>query len=395
MWLVPRRWAHRLPNEDALLLGTGDNPALVPQWETALAAKTGAAHAVAVSSGRRGMRLIFEYLALPPGEVIVPAYTLGDLVPLIEGLGHRAVPADIDLGTLNVTRESVAARITGETRALLVLHAFGAPAPLAELAALCAERGLPLIEDGAHALGATYQGRAAGTFGAAGFYSFEPTKPVNTYGGGAVVTNDTGLAAHLRAAVAGLPYGLASARKKSQACVKEQRLMRSGIAWPILGMFATPPLKRLLEPVYRGAQSVPAANTRYAPGQAALGIEKLRSLDERIAARARAVARYRELAPAAVRFQEVLPGATSTHYFVVALLPRPAAPVRRSMLLRGVDAAVEDEIADDTAAMLGWAGCPNAAHAARHAIALPLFDGITETQIDRAARALRAALDAA
>lgn len=392
MLLLPRRWAHRLPNEDALLHGSGDDPTLVPRWEAALAAHTGAPHAVAVSSGRRGMRLIFEYLKLAPGEVIVPAYTLGDLVPLIESLGHRAVPADIDPQTMNVTVESVAARINENTRALLALHAFGAPAPLAELACLCAEHGIPMIEDGAHALGATYHGKAVGTYGVAGFYSFEPTKPVNTYGGGAVVTADPALAAHVRAALEGLPYGKESATKKSDACVKEQRLMRTGIAWPILGLFAVPLLKRLLEPIYRGAQSVPAANTRYAPGQAALGLEKLKSLDTRIAARARAVQLYRDNLPASVQFQTVLPGATTTWYFAVVVLPRPAAPVRRAMLLRGVDAAVEDEIADDTAAMLHWSDCPNAAHLAKHALALPLFDGITDAQVLRAARALAAAL---
>jgi perosamine synthetase len=393
MFLVPRRWAHRLPNEDAILADTSADPACVSAWEAALAQYTGAAHAVAISSGRQGMRLIFDYLgARDGGEVIVPAYTLGDLVPLIEGLGLRAVPADIDPETLNVTAGSVAARFSPQTSAVLVLHAFGAPAPIEAIAEACAARRVPIVEDGAHALGARVSGRAAGTFGAAGFYSFEPTKPVNTYGGGAVVTNDADLAEHVRRAIKGLPYGIDSARRKAAACLKEQRLMRSGVAWPVLGMFATPPLKRLLEPLYRGAQSVPAAATRYAPAQAALGMEKLRSLDDRIAARARAVALYREHVDRSVKFQRIEAGATSTWYFLVAQLPCPAAPVRRRMLVRGVDAAVEDEIADDVAAMLQASECPNAAHAYLHGLVLPLFDGIEDQQVVRAARALNAAL---
>ena len=64
----------------------------------------------------------------------------------------RAVPAEIDPATLNVTAESVAARITPQTRAVLVLHTFGAPAPVDEIASLCTARGIPVIEDGAHAL---------------------------------------------------------------------------------------------------------------------------------------------------------------------------------------------------------------------------------------------------
>ena len=392
MLLLPRRWAHRLPDEAAILARTPEDPSLLAQWEAALAEYTGAAHAVAVSSGRRGMRLIFEYLGAREGEVIVPAYTLGDLIPLIEGLGLRAVPAEIDSATLNVTAQSIAARITAQTRAVLVLHTFGAPAPVEEIVALCSARAIPVIEDGAHALGARLNGKAVGTFGVAGFYSFEPTKPVNTYGGGAVVTQDPALAEHLRRAVQDLPYGHGSVRKKAAACVKEQRLMATGLAWPLLGFFATPPLKRLLEPHYRGAQSVPAAATRYTPAQAALGLAKLATLDERIAARARAVALYRELLHPGIAMQTLLPGVAATWYFAVALLPRPASAIRRAMLLRGVDAAVEDEVADDVAALLGASGCPHAAHVYRRALALPLFDGITEAQIARAARALNSVL---
>ena len=160
----------------------------------------------------------------------------------------------------------------------------------------------------------------------------------------------------------------------------------------MLGFFATPPLKRLLEPHYRGAQSVPAAATRYTPAQAALGLAKLATLDERIAARARAVALYRELLHPGIAMQTLLPGVAATWYFAVALLPRPASAIRRAMLLRGVDAAVEDEVADDVAALLGASGCPHAAHVYRRALALPLFDGITEAQIARAARALNSVL---
>lgn len=80
---------------------------------------------------------------------------------------------------------------------------------------------------------------------------------------------------------------------------------------------------------------------------------------------------YANELPAAVKLQAVQAAARSTWYFAIELLPRPAAPVRRGMLLRGVDAAVDDEIADDVAAMLGHTDCPNAAHAAKHALALP------------------------
>lgn len=96
MLLLPRRWAHRLPNEDAILANTPEDGAVVASWEAALADYTGAKHAIAISSGRQGMRLIFQHLVGDVGgEVIVPAYTLGDLIPLIAGLGLTPVPADV------------------------------------------------------------------------------------------------------------------------------------------------------------------------------------------------------------------------------------------------------------------------------------------------------------
>jgi dTDP-4-amino-4,6-dideoxygalactose transaminase len=395
MWLIPRRWPDTAPGELRLLRAECDNPgaeksALVGQWEECVARFVGMPHAVAVNSGRLGMRLILEHLGIGPGhEVIVPAYTLKDLLPLIQDTGAAAVPADIDPRTLNVTAGSVAARITPATRAMVVLHAFGAPAPVDAIAALAEARGIPVIEDCAHSLGATLNGRQTGSFGYAAFFSFEPTKPVNTYGGGMVVTGDAELARFVRGRVENLPLDAATLLKKAAATRQEKLLTGTGLAWPLLMLLASPRGKALLSRAYRGAQSVPSGGARYHPAQARMGIARLGTLPERLAARRRAARLLISLLDPSIRVQQLLPGAESTWYFFVVVLPKRAAALRAPLLARyGVDAAVGEEIADECARILGRADCPGVVDVYFNAMALPMFDSICESRVRRVAAAL-------
>ncbi|MCZ7584536.1 MAG: DegT/DnrJ/EryC1/StrS family aminotransferase [Deltaproteobacteria bacterium] len=120
--------------------------------------------------------------------MIVPAYTLAELLPLMRAHGLRPVAADIEPEGFNVDVKSVEAHITPNTKAILATHLFGAPCDIEALCALASARGLHVVEDCAHGLGATVNGRKAGTFGTAAFFSFEVNKALPTYGGGMVVT---------------------------------------------------------------------------------------------------------------------------------------------------------------------------------------------------------------
>lgn len=393
--MIPRRWAHVLPGEwDRIFKavppaehGT-DHTA---RWEEVIAEATGVPHAAAVSSGRRGMTLIFEHLGLREGdEVIVPAYTLGDLIPLIQQFGAKAVPADIELESLNVSAQAIEQRIGPRTKAILALHAFGMPCGIDQILNLARSRGVPVIEDGAHALGARFKGQPVGSFGYAGFFSFEVTKPVNTFGGGMVVTRDAALAEHIHQRTAHDANNLTSVVQKARSARTEQRLFQSNLAFPFLYLLATPALRNAANRLYRRAQYVPASVNRYAELQAELGLAKWESLAERIAGRARAAELYRSLLRPEIRTQQIPSGGESTWYFFMALLPAPAAPIRKRLLWRGIDAGIEGEIADDTAAMLGYDDCPNARQAYRRAMALPMHDDISEASVERVARALNA-----
>ncbi|TVR50136.1 MAG: DegT/DnrJ/EryC1/StrS family aminotransferase [Puniceicoccaceae bacterium] len=160
------------------------------ELEAALRERLGARHAHACSSGTSALAAAMAALGIGAGdEVIVPPFTF---VADIEGVllaGAVPVFADVD-ETLCLAPAAVEAAITPRTKAVLVVHMCGAMARIDRLADLCRRRDLVLLEDAAQALGATFQGRPLGTFGAAGCYSFDFVKTITCGEGGAVVTAD-------------------------------------------------------------------------------------------------------------------------------------------------------------------------------------------------------------
>jgi perosamine synthetase len=170
----------------------------VEEFEAELARACEVEHAVVVSSGTAALHLSVLALGIGPGdEVIVPAYTFPATANVVALAGAKPVLVDVDAETMNVTAESVAAAVTDRTRAVLVVHLFGRPAPWEELAKAVPE-GVALLEDAAGALGARRQGRACGGLGRLGCLSFHPRKIVTTGEGGAVTTNDVEIADAIR-----------------------------------------------------------------------------------------------------------------------------------------------------------------------------------------------------
>ena len=159
-------------------------------FEAEFSQRLGADYCHLCSSGTAALNIAMAACGIGAGdEVIVPAFTF---IATIEGvLQAGAVPvfADID-ETLCLDPESVRGRITERTRAVVPVHMCGSMARIGELASLCAESGLRLIEDTAQAVGASFHGRALGTFGDMGCYSFDPVKTITCGEGGAIVTDD-------------------------------------------------------------------------------------------------------------------------------------------------------------------------------------------------------------
>jgi dTDP-4-amino-4,6-dideoxygalactose transaminase len=181
--------------ESAAFIG-GDE---VTQFERGFARLQQADYAVAVNSGTDALRLTMRALGVPRGGVgITVANTFVATVGAMVSEGLR--PLLVDVGEdENIDPEALRRAITSDTVLLIAVHLRGWPARVDLLRELCAQRGVPLVEDCAQAVAATVNGRLTGTFGVAGCFSLHPLKNLGACGdGGVVVTNDAALAKELR-----------------------------------------------------------------------------------------------------------------------------------------------------------------------------------------------------
>jgi dTDP-4-amino-4,6-dideoxygalactose transaminase len=169
-------------------------------FEEALAAYLGVKHVIGCGSGTDALQIAYMALGIGPGdEVITTPFTFVATVEALVLLGARPVYVDIDPRTYNLDVGQVQAHITSKTKAIVPVHLYGQPVDMAPLEAISNASGIPIIEDNAQAIGATYQGRMTGTIGLMGCLSFFPAKNLGCFGdGGAVVTNDAKLAEQCR-----------------------------------------------------------------------------------------------------------------------------------------------------------------------------------------------------
>ena len=169
--------------------------------EKEIARECGVRCGVGVASGTEALELALHACGVAAGdEVIVPTFTFIATGSAVTALGARPVFADIEPGSFNLDPEQLALRITPRTRAIVAVHLFGLAADMDPILALGAEHNIPVIEDNAQSLGATYHGRKTGSMGRLGCLSFYPSKNLGAYGdAGMIVTDDEKLANRLRA----------------------------------------------------------------------------------------------------------------------------------------------------------------------------------------------------
>ncbi|MFQ6194784.1 DegT/DnrJ/EryC1/StrS family aminotransferase [Streptomyces sp. NPDC000405] len=259
--------------------------AQVEAFEREMAAYTGARHAVAVASGTAALVCGLRALAgeTAGGEVLVPANSFYSTAaaPLLAGLRVRLT--DVDAATLAPGVRELEQAVTDATTGVLIVHMGGIVTPdLEDIADWCARRGLWLFEDCAHAHGSRLGGRHAGTFGAAGAFSFFATKVITSAEGGMVTTDDDGLA----------------------------RLVR------LYRNLGKP------EP-WRSIHTVLGENARMSELHAAVGRTQLRRLDEFLAVRDRLARRYTDGLAGMRGVRPLLPGHSpaSWYKYVVVLDP--------------------------------------------------------------------------
>jgi dTDP-4-amino-4,6-dideoxygalactose transaminase len=322
--------------------------------EKEVAAYLGVAHAVAVANGTDALHLAVRAAGIGPGdEVITPSFTFIATAEAAAYVGARVVFADIDPATYNLDPASVEAALTPATRAIIAVHLYGQCADLAALSAICKRRNLVLIEDCAQAIGADFDGRRAGAWGALGCFSFYPTKNLGAYGdAGMVTTNDAKLAQAVR--------------------MLRHHGSRETYRHEIVGY-----------------------NSRLDELQAALLRVKLKSLDRWNAQRREHAALYRrELARGPVGLPaEHGRGAHVYHQFTVRSGQRDA--LREKLAARGIASAIYYPIPGHRQPAFGTAGSawelPASDRAAREVLSLPIYPQLTEAQIRHVCEAVRAA----
>jgi dTDP-4-amino-4,6-dideoxygalactose transaminase len=171
----------------------------VAEFERLVADFVGSRHAFAMSSCTTALHLSLVVLDIGPGdEVLLPDFTFPATANVIVQVGARPVFVDIELDTFTIDIEDLRAKISERAKAIIPVHAFGCSADMDPILALADERDIPVLEDAATAIGATYHNRFCGNLSTMGCFSFHPRKVITTGEGGMIITNDDQLAERLQ-----------------------------------------------------------------------------------------------------------------------------------------------------------------------------------------------------
>jgi len=177
----------------------------VDAFEREFSAFVGSPYAVALSAGTAALHLGLQLVGVGAGDdVLVSTLTFAASVFPIRYLGARPVFVDCERVSWNLDPALLAEELENRARAgrlpksVVVVHVYGQTADLDPILAACARHGVPIVEDAAEALGATYRGRPAGSFGRCGAFSFNGNKIITTAGGGMLVSDDERLVLHAR-----------------------------------------------------------------------------------------------------------------------------------------------------------------------------------------------------
>jgi dTDP-4-amino-4,6-dideoxygalactose transaminase len=236
----------------------------VAQFEADLSTFVDAPHVLSLTSATAGLYLSLQAIGLQPGdEVITTPLTFVATLNVIACLGAKPVLVDIDPHTYNIDLDQIEARITPKTKAIMPVHFAGLPVDMDRLNKIAEHHGLRVIEDAAHAIGSTLNGRQIGSFGDVQVFSFHATKTMTTGEGGAIATRDFELAKRLAV------------------------LRFHGIDRPAWDRFSK-----------KGSLHydviTPATKSNITDLQAAIGIHQLRALDTLIGKRRSLVQRYQD-----------------------------------------------------------------------------------------------------
>jgi UDP-2-acetamido-2-deoxy-ribo-hexuluronate aminotransferase len=321
----------------------------IAMLEEVLAARIGATHCIACSSGTDALLLAMMALGIGPGdEVLTSPFSFFATAEIIALLGAKPVFVDIDPVTYNLDPPLLRAAITSRTKAIMPVALYGQCADMDAIAE--AAGGIPVIEDAAQSFGATYKGRQSCNLSSIGCTSFFPSKPLGCYGdGGAVFTNDDQLAAKMQ-----------MVRNHGQ----DRRYHH-----PVIGV-----------------------NARMDTIQAAVLLAKLEVFDGELRRRAEVGARYSHLLDGTVKIPRIVGGNTSVFaQYTIELDERDE--FQQQMKSRGIPTAVHYPEALHLQPAFAYLGLcegdfPLAEAAARRVVSLPMHPYLSESDLVQIAEAV-------
>jgi dTDP-4-amino-4,6-dideoxygalactose transaminase len=337
----------------------------VEQFESDFAAFCGAAHAIAVANGTAALHLAL--LAVGCGsddEVVVPSLNFVAAANTIEHTGAAPVFCDIaGPHDLNLDPADLEAAVTPRTKAVVVLHYGGNPCDMTFVDEIAERHGLVVVEDAAHAPGASLNGRMCGTLGRVGCFSFFANKNLPVGEGGMIVTDDDELAARLRLL-----------RSHGMTTLTWDRHRGHASSYDVL---------------------LPGFNYRLDEVRAAVGSVQLSRLPEENAGRARVAARYRSALEDRAGLTVPFGGDDATrvpsHHLAVVVLPEGAdrAAVRGALADAGIQTSVHYPPIHTFTAYQGVSGRPlPQTDVAERLLTLPLYGRMTDDDADLVAETL-------
>ena len=380
----------------------------IRQFEAAFARRAGVDPALAVTAsyGRVAFYYILKALDLPAGsEIVMPALTFWVMPELARAAGLKVVFADVDPATFTMDPAALERAITPATRAVVPTHLYGLPCDMDAIMAIAGRHGLRVIEDCAHALGATFDDRPVGTIGDAAIFSFQTLKPLNCYGGGLALLRDPAVAARVRALAEAEPW---PDEKRVTNRLLVGRLQRIFIkpwvftisAFPILwvsSLIGANPDVYLWETI-RSLSPLPDNYTERFPNvQAAIGLAALEALDgwtERTRAHAKVMNESLGALPG-MQAPVVPPRRTHVYYQYCVYGPQRDELVVRCVR-RGIDIeTLHVDVCSDMDLFAGETVVPEGAPGARRAagaMQIPVYSTLTDAQAARVARVVRGVL---
>lgn len=334
--------------------------AFIETFEQRFAAYCRTGHAVSCANGTVALHLALLGIGIGPGdEVLVPSLTYIASANAVRYCGAEPVFVDCDRRTWNLDPADLERKITPRTRAVMAVHLYGKPAPMAEILAIARTRGLAVVEDVAEAVGATYGGRPAGSLADVSAFSFFGNKVITCGEGGMVLTDDPALARRIR-------------QLKGQGQDFERRYW-----FPVVGY-----------------------NYRMTNIEAALGLAQLERIDDYLAARDEIDAWYREelAGRGEITLQAREGGERSICWLFSGVLPGHAGAARDEVMARlrreGVDSRPFFYPCHTLPPYRTGrpAECPEAEWLGERGLSLPTWVGMTREHVRRVAAALLAAL---